>query len=91
MGFSETCKAISDPLRRDILVLLKSGRLSAGEIAAHFQVTNASMSYHLHILKNADLIYETKYKNYIYYELNATMLDEVILWFEQLKGGLIND
>ena len=78
MGFSETCKAISDPLRRDILVL-------------HFQVTNASMSYHLHILKNADLIYETKYKNYIYYELNATMLDEVILWFEQLKGGLIND
>lgn len=88
MGFSETCKAISDPMRREVLVYLRDGRKSAGEIAEHFHMTNAAMSYHLQLLKKSDLIYESKYKNYILYELNTSMLEEVILWFEQLKGGL---
>jgi ArsR family transcriptional regulator, arsenate/arsenite/antimonite-responsive transcriptional repressor len=88
MGFQETFKALSDPVRREILVLLKKGRLSAGEIGAHFDITGAAISYHLAQLKKADLVYETKYKNYIYYELNTSVFEEMMLWFSQFKGGV---
>ena len=86
MGFAETFKALSDPIRRDILTLLKSGRLSAGEIGSHFDMTGATISYHLGILKKADLVFETREKNYIYYELNTSVVEEVMLWLSQLKG-----
>ena len=87
MAFAETFKALSDPIRREILELLKKGRLSAGEIGSHFDMTGATISYHLSILKKADLIRETKHKNYIYYELNATVVEEIMLWLATLKGG----
>lgn len=86
MGMNETLKAISDPVRRDILQMLKSGKKSAGEIAEHFNLTGATVSYHLAKLKNADLIAEEKYKNFIYYELNASVFEEVITWLYGLKG-----
>ena len=86
MGFAETFKALSDPVRREILLLLKDQTLSAGEIAKHFKMTQATVSYHLSKLKQADLIFETKYKNYIYYELNTSVLEEVILWLSQFGG-----
>ncbi|WP_440961507.1 autorepressor SdpR family transcription factor [Paenibacillus nitricinens] len=86
MGFPETFKALSDPVRRNILVLLKNGRLSAGEIASNFDMTGATVSYHLSQLKKAGLIFETKYKNYIYYELNISVFEEIMLWFTQFKG-----
>ena len=72
VGFAETFKALSDPVRREILVLLKDGKLSAGEIAGCFEMTQATVSYHLSKLKQADLIFENKYKNYIYYEINRS-------------------
>lgn len=87
MGFAETFKALSDPIRRNILELLKKGPLSAGEIASHFDLSGATISYHLNILRKADLIWETKYKNYIYYELNTSVLEELMLWLSELKGG----
>lgn len=86
MGFAETFKALSDPVRREILLLLKDQILSAGEIAKHFKMTQATVSYHLSKLKQADLIFENKYKNYIYYELNTSVLEEVILWLSQFGG-----
>lgn len=86
MEFVKTFKALSDPVRRDILILLKDGQLSAGEIAGHFDMTQATISYHLSKLKQADLIYETKYKNYIYYEINTSEFEEVMLWFSQFGG-----
>lgn len=86
MGFAETFKALSDPVRREILDLLKSGRSSAGEIASHFDMTGATISYHLNILKKAELIYETREKNFIYYYLNTSVLEEIMLWFSELKG-----
>ena len=86
MGMSETLKAISDPIRRDILELLKSGRKSAGEIAGQFSLTGATVSYHLSQLKKADLIIETKYKNFIYYELNISVFEEVLAWIYGLGG-----
>ena len=67
MGFPETFKALSDPIRRDILLMLRSGRMSAGEIAARFDLTGATVSYHLSILKKAGLLFETREKNFIYY------------------------
>ncbi|MBO5354143.1 MAG: winged helix-turn-helix transcriptional regulator [Lachnospiraceae bacterium] len=87
MGFAETFKALSDPVRRDILVLLKQGSLSAGEIGSHFDMTGATISYHLNILKKADLIFENRQKNFIYYELNVSVVEEVMLWLAELKGG----
>lgn len=87
MGFAETFKALSDPVRRDILMLLKSGSMSAGEIGSHFDMTGATISYHLSILKKADLIFESKQKNYIFYELNVSVVEEVMLWLSDLKGG----
>lgn len=86
MGINETLKAISDPVRRDILSMLKMGRKSAGEIAEQFQLTGATVSYHLAKLKKADLIVEEKYKNYIYYELNASVFEEVLTWIYALGG-----
>ncbi len=86
MGMNETLKAISDSVRRDILQLLKGGKKSAGEIAEQFHLTGATVSYHLAKLKNADLITEQKYKNYIYYELNTSVFEEVLTWIYNLGG-----
>ncbi len=90
MAFAETFKALSDPVRRQILELLKKGALSAGEIASHFDMTGATISYHLKILKQADLIFESREKNYIYYQLNTTVLEEILLWISSLKGDTSN-
>ena len=87
MGMNETLKAISDSVRRDILQMLKGGKKSAGEIAEHFNLTGATVSYHLSKLKKADLITEKKYKNYIYYELNASVFEEVLTWIYALGGN----
>ena len=86
MGFAETFKALSDPARREILLLLRGGRLSAGEIGSHFDMTGATISYHLSVLKKADLVFEAKEKNFVYYELNTSVVEEVMLWLSQLKG-----
>lgn len=86
MAFADTFKALSDPVRREILQLLKSGRLSAREIGSHFDMTGATVSYHLKILKKADLVWETKVKNYVYYELNTSVVEELLLWLKDLKG-----
>ena len=91
MSFAETFKALSDPIRRDILTLLKKGALSAGEIGSHFDMTGATISYHLSILKKADLVFENKQKNFIYYELNTSVVEEVMLWLADLKGGTDNE
>lgn len=91
MSFAETFKALSDPVRREILVLLKNGRLSAGEISSHFDMTSATISYHLSILKKSDLIFEAKYKNFIYYDLNTSVVEEIMLWLSQLKGENNNE
>ena len=87
MSFAETFKALSDPARREILIMLKNKRMSAGDIASNFEMTGATVSYHLSVLKKADLVYETKEKNFIHYELNLTVLDEAIVWISVLKGG----
>ena len=87
MGFAETFKALSDPVRREILMLLKEKPLSAGEIGSHFEMTGATISYHLNILKKADLVYENKQKNFIYYEINITVFEELILWVKQFGGN----
>lgn len=86
MGFAETFKALSDPVRRDILTLLKRGRMSAGDIGSNFDMTGATISYHLSILKKAGLVFEQKEKNFIYYELNTSVVEEVMLWLSDLKG-----
>ena len=86
MGIQHTLKALSDPIRREILNLLKAGRMSAGEIADHFPVTDASISRHLSVLKEADLIRDTREGNFIFYDLNASVLEEVMLWIADLKG-----
>lgn len=91
MRFAETFKALSDPVRREILTLLKSGSMSAGEIGSHFEMTGATISYHLSVLKKADLVFESKQKNYIFYELNVTVVEEVMLWLSELKGGNQNE
>ncbi len=85
MGFADTFKALSDPVRRDILVMLKNGRLTAGEIAEKFELTNATVSYHLSQLKKADLLFEAKVKNFVYYELNTSVFEEVMLWISQFS------
>ena len=86
MGFQQTMKALSDPIRREILELLKSGRLSAGEISEKFPVSGAAISKHLSVLKEADLIRDPREGKFIYYELNASVLEEVMLWLVGLKG-----
>ncbi len=87
MGFEKSFKALADPARREILQLLKNGRLSAGEIASHFSMTAATISYHLSVLKKANLIWEEKEKNFIYYDLNTTLVDEMMAWLLNLKEG----
>jgi len=86
MGFADTFKALGDPVRREILTLLKGGRLSAGEIGKHFDMTGATISYHLNILKKAELVFETREKNFIYYDLNTSVVEEIMLWLRDLKG-----
>lgn len=88
MGIQNTLKALSDPIRREILKLLKKGRLSAGEIADNFPVTGASISRHLSVLKDADLIRDKREGKYIYYELNTSVLEEIMLWLGDLKGDM---
>ena len=86
MSLPNTLKALADPIRREILNMLKAGRLSAGDIAAHFDVTNAAISRHLSVLKEADLIRDTREGKFIFYELNASVLEEIMLWISDLKG-----
>ena len=86
MGLQHTLKALSDPIRREILNLLKEKRMSAGEICEHFAVTDASISRHLSVLKEADLIRDTREGKFIFYELNASVLEEIMLWITDLKG-----
>ncbi len=86
MGMNETLKAIADPVRRDILQMLRGGKKSAGEIAEKFNLTGATVSYHLSKLKNSDLISEEKYENFVYYELNASVFEEVLTWIYALGG-----
>lgn len=87
MGMNETLKAISDSVRRDILQMLRNGRKSAGEISEHFDLTGATVSYHLSKLKNAELITEQKHKNYIYYKLNTSVFEELLTWIYGLGGN----
>lgn len=91
MALQLTLRALADPIRREILNLLKSGRLSAGEICAHFPVTAASISRHLSVLKEADLIRDSREGKYIFYELNASVLEEIMLWISDLKGEASHD
>ena len=86
MGLQNILRALADPIRRKILNLLKNGRLSAGEIVEQFDVTGASISRHLSVLKEADLIRDTREGKYIYYDLNASVLEEIMLWIKDLKG-----
>lgn len=86
MAFADTFKALSDPARRDILEMLKNKPLSAGEIAKQFDMTQATVSYHYKVLKKADLIRENRKKNFIYYELNLTVLEELMMWLSDLKN-----
>ena len=86
MGLQDTMRALADPIRRDILNLLKAGKMSAGDIADRFPVTAASISRHLSVLKEADLIRDNREGKYIYYELNASVLEEIMLWITDLKG-----
>ena len=86
MGLQQTLKALADPTRREILNLLKKGKLSAGEITEHFDITAAAISRHLSVLKEADLIEATREGKYIYYTLNASVLEEIMLWITDLKG-----
>ena len=86
MSLQNTLKALSDPIRREILNLLKSGPMAAGDIAARFDVTGAAVSRHLSVLKEADLIRDKREGKFIFYELNASVLEEILLWISELKG-----
>lgn len=88
MAVNEILSALADDTRRKILMTLKENRISSGELAAALNMTPQALSYHLAKLKKADLIYETRRKNFIYYELNLSILDEAVLWLENLRGGL---
>ncbi|WP_310603160.1 autorepressor SdpR family transcription factor [Anaerosporobacter sp.] len=85
MAISDTFKALNDPVRCEIITILKKGRMSVGEILEHFNVTGATMSYHLNILKNAGLVSDVKKGKYIYYELNISVVEEIMTWFIRLK------
>ena len=87
LAVHEVLAALADENRRNILLKLKKGKISSGDLAAGLGVTPQALSYHLAKLKKADLIYETRYKNFIYYELNLSILDETILWMNELRGG----
>ena len=87
MAVNEVMAALSDETRRQILEILRKGKTNTGDLAMMIGMTPQALSYHLRKLKNADLIYETRYKNFIYYELNLTVLDEAIVWINQIIGG----
>ena len=87
MGKTNIFKVLSDEQRREILVMLKDGRMNAGEIAKKLAITPAALSYHLKLLKDADLIMEYKQKNYVYYEINTSVFEELLLWVGQFGGG----
>lgn len=91
MSMQDTLHALADPTRREILNLLKQSRLSAGEISNHFSISGAAISRHLSVLKDADLIRDEREGKFIYYELNATVLEEILLWLSELKGGEDHD
>ncbi len=91
MALQHTLRALADPIRREILNLLRRGRMSAGEITDHFDVTAASVSRHLSVLKEADLIRDTRKGKFIFYELNTSVLEDVMLWISALKGENDND
>lgn len=86
MGLQQTLKALADPIRREILNMLKKGKMSAGEINEHFSVTAPSISRHLSVLKNADLIIDTREGKFIFYDINTSVLEETMLWIADLKG-----
>ena len=91
MSLQNTMKALADPVRREILNTLKKGRLSAGEITEHFDITAAAVSRHLSVLKEAGLIFDNREGKFIFYELNTSVLEEVLLWLSELKGEKCND
>ena len=91
MSLQNTLRAMSDPIRREILSMLKDGRMSAGDIVSHFEVTGASISRHLSVLKEADLIRDSREGKFIFYELNTSVLEDIILWITNLKGEDKND
>ena len=91
MSMQDTLQALADPTRREILNLLKQSRMSAGEISNHFSISGAAVSRHLSVLKEADLIRDEREGKYIYYELNATVLQEILLWISELKGEKDHD
>ena len=86
MSMQQTMRALSDPTRREILNLLKAGRMAAGDIAAHFQISDAAVSRHLSVLKDADLIRDKREGKFIFYEMNTSVLEEILLWITELKG-----
>ena len=87
MSMQSTLRALSDPVRRDILNMLKAGRMSAGDIVEHFDITGAAISRHLSVLKEADLIRDTREGKFIFYDLNTSVLEEIMLWITDLKGA----
>ena len=91
MGLQKTLRALADPIRREILDLLRGGRMSAGDITDHFDVTAAAISRHLSVLKEADLIRDTREGKFIYYDLNASVLEEIMIWIAELKGDNENE
>jgi DNA-binding transcriptional ArsR family regulator len=91
MSLQNTLRALSDPIRREILGILKNGRMSAGDIVAQFEVTGASISRHLSVLREADLIRDSREGKFIFYELNTSVLEDIMLWITNLKGEKEND
>ena len=91
VSMQDTLQALADPTRREILNMLKQSRMSAGEISNHFSISGAAVSRHLSVLKEADLIRNEREGKYIYYELNATVLEEILLWISELKGEKDHD
>ena len=87
VGIQSTMRALSDPTRREILNLLKQDSMSAGDISGHFYMSVPAVSKHLSILKEAGLIRDRREGKYIYYELNASVLEEVLIWIKSLRGG----
>lgn len=90
MAMQNTLRALADPVRREILNLLKKGRMSAGDITEQFPITAAAISRHLSVLKEADLVRDTREGKFIYYDLNASVLEEIMLWLTTLKGDAEN-
>lgn len=91
MALHETLRALSDPIRREILTLLKGGRMSAGDVTAHFDISGPAVSRHLSVLKDADLIRDTREGKYIFYELNTSVFEEIIVWITMMKGDNSDD